>query len=546
MPPIRSTRAAFQRLEARLHLDAGVIDTSFGDDGVAAVPVAVGGAELTDVALTPDGRIVVTGTTSADGTLSVTRFHANGTLDPTFGNGGRATSRIGGDAEVLAAAVQPDHKIVVVGRREQQYFVLRYNTNGKHDRTFGDGGIVRRTFGQNVSEARDVAILDDGSILVAGNARQANGSTAAGVARFEPDGSIDERFGDDGTVVTKFDRLLGDTPSVFVNRVAVRDNLAANDVVLAGRFTTGDFFPDPDDDALAVMRLDSDGSIDQTFSGDGLALADFGGTQEEATGVAIDAQGRPIVAVGGVGVLGALRLRSSGSRDTSFGRNGLARMPDDGLGGDTHDLLIDDARIVLAGKLGVRVPGTAHLARLLEDGGVDTEFGTNGLSANVHFNSGSPVARVVTSPDGTYVVGGTGVPGAPSRQLQLSKVFSKGAPSARVVAAPNLGVPRAGSFVFHVQWRASNGIDTATIGSNDVRVTGLNGYARTAVLASAPLVRAATDVIVRYKVAPPNGTEWTGADNGTYTITALAGAVQGLDGVPSAAAVLGTFRVAIA
>src|SRR5688572_3164280 len=218
MPPIRPARALFQSLESRLHLDAGVLDPAFGDEGVAAIAADTSSARLTDVAITPDGRIVMTGTSRGDGTLNVARFHANGVLDPTFGDGGRATSQIGGDALVLAAAVQPDHKIVVVGQRDEQYFVLRYNTNGKHDRTFGDGGIVRRTFGQNVSEARDVVILDSGSIVVAGNATQANGSTAAGLARFEPDGSIDQRFGENGTVVTKFGPLLGDVPSLFVNR----------------------------------------------------------------------------------------------------------------------------------------------------------------------------------------------------------------------------------------------------------------------------------------------------------------------------------------
>src|SRR5688572_15176462 len=216
MPPTRPSRATLQTLERRALLSAGDIDTSFGDDGVASPALAIE-AELTDVALTPDGRIVVTGTSQSDGTLNVARFHANGALDPTFGSGGRATSQIG-SAQAFAAAVQPDHKIVVVGRRGREYFVLRYNTNGKHDRTFGDGGIVRRTFGQNVSEARDVVILDSGSIVVAGNATQANGSTAAGLARFEPDGSIDQRFGENGTVVTKFGPLLGDVPSLFVNR----------------------------------------------------------------------------------------------------------------------------------------------------------------------------------------------------------------------------------------------------------------------------------------------------------------------------------------
>ena len=539
MAPTPTDFPAVQILESRRLFAAGAIDTSFGDDGVASIRANASEARLTDVAVTPDGRVVVTGTTKSDGTLNVARFRADGSLDPTFGAGGRATSRIG-SAQVRAVAVQPDHKIVVVGSRGQDYFVLRYNTNGKHDRTFGDGGIVRRTFGQAVSEARDVAILDDGSILVAGTARQANGSTAAGVARFESDGSVDERFGDQGTVVTKFGTPLGDAPSVFVNRMAVRDDLVANDIILAGRWSNGALVPDAGDDAVAVMRLQNDGSIDPTFSDDGLALADFGTIEEEATGVAIDAQGRPVMSIAGTDAFGVLRLRATGSRDTTFGKNGLARASS--THGEAFDVLIDeDERIVLTGVIN----GASRLDRLLDTGQLDDDFSVGDSSVPVPFRSRSQPVRVALSPDQTYVVAGTGsIDQAPVR-FELSKFLIDDGPAARVVSAPELRTRTSGSYVFHVLWRETNGINLSTIGSNDVRVTGPNGYARTAVLVSPPTFTDPT-VTARYKVAPPNGTEWTSADNGTYTIHALVGGVLDLQGIPNPAAVLGTFPVNIA
>ena len=469
MPPTPYTAPVLQDLESRRFLSAGAIDISFGNDGLASIRANASDARLSDVAVTPDGRIVVTGTTAADGTLNVARFRVDGSLDPTFGVNGRATSRIG-SAQVRAVAVQPDHRIVAVGSRGQDYFVLRYNTNGKHDRTFGDGGLVRRTFAQAVSEARDVTILDDGSILVAGTARQANGSTAAGVARFKSDGSADDRFGDNGTVVTKFGTLLGDAPSVFVNRMAVRDDLAANDIVLAGRWSNGAIVPDAGDDAVAVMRLQNDGSIDPTFSDDGLALADFGTIDEEATGIAIDPQGRPVMSIAGTDAFGVLRLRASGSRDTTFGKNGLARASS--MHGEAFDVLIDDdERIVLTGVIN----GASRLDRLLDTGQLDDDFTVGDSSVPVPFRSPSQPVRVALSPDQTYVVAGTGsIDQAPVR-FELSKFLTDDGPAARVVSAPELRTPTTGSYVFHVLWRETFGVNVSTIGSNDVRVTGPNG-----------------------------------------------------------------------
>jgi len=118
----------------RLLLAAGLIDISFAN-ALATLTVRTAEAQMTDLAMTPDGRIVATGS-SASGLLTVARFHADGSLDPTFGDNGRATSRIG-EAEVLAAAVQPDHQIVVAGQRDQEFFLLRYRINGKHDRFAG-------------------------------------------------------------------------------------------------------------------------------------------------------------------------------------------------------------------------------------------------------------------------------------------------------------------------------------------------------------------------------------------------------------------------
>jgi uncharacterized delta-60 repeat protein len=536
-PPEHRLVSHFQTLERRVMLNAGALDTAFGDMGLVAIPAAATEARLTDLAVMEDGRFVMTGT-SEGGVLTVMRFHPDGTPDNSFGDGGRAVSQLGGNSQALGVAIQPDNRIIAVGLRGTDYFVLRYQTNGKHDRTFGDGGLVSRTFNVNVSEARGVEVLDDGSIVVAGNARLANGSTAAAVARFDSAGRLDPRFGSNGSVITKFSIPLNNQDSFTVNRLTLAPD---QKLVLAGRYSSGALFPVPGDDALAIMRFNADGTADATFSRDGVSLADFGTTGETASGVAVDNQLRPVVSVRGADAFAAFRVLANGRRDDAFGTNGLARAS--GNAGDAGDVLIDRrGDVVLAGEL----LGQPRLARLTSGGNLDTAFGSQGItSPPVPLVQQARLSRVAESPDNTYVVGGTGNTNSTTgRQLGLAKVFADVRPAA-TLAARTVRTPRIGSYVFVVQWRASGGIDVDTIGGGNLRVTGPGGYSRTASIASIDSRQGPSNIIVRYKVPPPDGITWSAVDNGTYRIAILPGGVQSLDGVAADAGSLGTFVVSV-
>src|SRR5207249_3809438 len=107
-----------------------------------------------------------------------------------------ATSLLGGSAEALAVAIQSDLKTVVVGQRGDKFFVLRYRSDGKHDKTFGNGGLITGRFGETgISRATGVVIDSDGGIVIAGDARGANGTRSVALARFDSDGSVDRTFG---------------------------------------------------------------------------------------------------------------------------------------------------------------------------------------------------------------------------------------------------------------------------------------------------------------------------------------------------------------
>src|SRR5207244_4230455 len=129
----------------------------------------------TALALQPNGKIVVAGyTTDAQGLsdFAVARYNANGSLDTTFDADGIATTHFLRDARAAGVAVQADGKIVVVGATNdgaRSYFaVARYTANGSLDATFGSGGKQTTSSGNNSLAAAGVAVQADGRIVVAG------------------------------------------------------------------------------------------------------------------------------------------------------------------------------------------------------------------------------------------------------------------------------------------------------------------------------------------------------------------------------------------
>src|SRR6267142_2270139 len=131
-----------------------------------------------------------------------------GDLDPSFGSGGIVTTAIGNiDDEVFALAIQPDGKLVTAGYSDngtQNVFALaRYNTDGTLDSTFGTGGIVTTAIGILDDEANSLAIQSDGKLVAAGYSF--NSTTLANhfaLVRYNTDGTLDTTFGTGGIVTT--------------------------------------------------------------------------------------------------------------------------------------------------------------------------------------------------------------------------------------------------------------------------------------------------------------------------------------------------------
>lgn len=280
---------------ARLNAD-GTLDTTFSQDGKALTPVGTSSAESFTVAITSDGGIVSGGRTwTVPGgyfSMALVRYEPNGDLDPGFGDGdGIAITDYGlyADAYVFALAIQPnDQKIVVGGRAAGDMVVNRYMPSGMPDTTFSGDGSIRLDLSETGSTANALAIRPDGRIVAGGYASQ-----MFALAQLTTAGEPDPQFGG------------GDGYSVAEPPGGYRFSwINALDIDSDGRIVAGgevgawepNYFYD-----FAVARFNPKGSFDSSFGGgDGVVIKDVGGSQGEnfMRAMLIDQNGKYLLAGG--------------------------------------------------------------------------------------------------------------------------------------------------------------------------------------------------------------------------------------------------------
>jgi uncharacterized delta-60 repeat protein len=201
----------------------GTLDSSFGTGGMVTTFFGGDGDDGHSIVVQIDGKLVVAGTTNANSPqadFALARYNSNGTLDPGFGTGGKVTTTFNDFDAVGALALQSDGKIVAAGmtvvNMAPNFAVARYNSDGTLDSTFGVGGKVITAFG-GPAQAFGVAIQSDGKIVAAGFAH-VNANFDFALARYNSNGTLDTTFGTGGKKKTAFG-----VPSVAqVNSVTIQ------------------------------------------------------------------------------------------------------------------------------------------------------------------------------------------------------------------------------------------------------------------------------------------------------------------------------------
>ncbi len=319
---------------------------------------------------------------------------APGDLDPSFGTGGTVITSFGGTDVASAVVIQPDGKLVVAGRTNiagnTVFALARYNPNGSLDPAFGTGGLVTTDFG-STDQAFAVALQADGKIVTAGR----RGSDVI-VARYNADGSQDTLFGSNGRVITNF----GAT-ELALALVLQPDGK----IVVAGR--TNKPTPNGNFD-FALARYESTGTVDITFGTAGLVTTDFGGSVDRAFAMALQPDGKLVVAGDSDANFALARYNSDGSLDSSFGAGGKVVTSFGGTDQASAVILQPDGKIVVAGQTDTGVSIDFALARYMPDGSLDGAFGSGGrVTTNFTGTSDDLGSAVALQFDGKIVVGGT-------------------------------------------------------------------------------------------------------------------------------------------
>lgn len=407
---------AIVALPASASAAPGDRDRSFGRDGIVFHDFGRA-VRIEAVAVQPDGRVVIAGTTvrrdpdNHTSRVLVARFRGDGTLDRGFADGGRAIFDLKGNRDFADGLVVRENGRIAVGvgtgsaDRYGQYYsagVLQLRPGGSLDRGFGVRGL--RFLASGIPD--DLALADDGDLVLAATQYfDDEDNSQTDVARLNPDGSPDDSFGERGFV----DNAIGsdfDTDSPLAG-------LAVDGPVTYLATATDRFVESPA--RIEAAALDRSGEPVEGFGGgdcaDAPACYTLAARRVDVSSLAVDGAGRLTIgaSLGRAGSADALRLLPDGNVDTSFGEAGFSAGSPGAARVEVDAVLIESGRALLAGG-----GSLAYTRALTEDGMTDEGWGSGGYSRALA-RRGAKVKAAALAP-GKLVLAGWALPGGRAKR----------------------------------------------------------------------------------------------------------------------------------
>jgi uncharacterized delta-60 repeat protein len=384
----------------------GEIDPSFGNNGF--VEIAIGpylDSKIRDTKLDSEQNIFSVGS-AHNGTFSelfVLKLLPNGSPDNSFSGDGKATiPSFNTNTFGTCLSIDSQNRIVVAGHHYavpyQQVFLARFLSNGTIDNTFGENGTLSIPIGNNNAYCNDVTIDNNDRIVIAGYVNFDNLGEDFFVMRFDNTGNFDTSFGNNGIVGN-----VNDISSGYHPNLAIQED---NKIIVAG---TGGIAGTPH---YCVLRFNTDGSLDSDFNNDGIVTTFIAGEYNSPYGVALRSDGS-IITGGLSGYWQSVDISFSqysdnGDLDTSFGNNGTLTQNVNGGTDQVTDLILQPDEKMLASVATVGPDGTYDyfVIRYNVDGTLDNTFGLSGLVQVEFPNIDARAESLVLQNDGKIVVAG--------------------------------------------------------------------------------------------------------------------------------------------
>ncbi len=404
-------------------LKAGNLDPSFGSNGKTITDFNGANEIAENVFIQADKKIVIAGTSSNDFTL--VKYNSDGSLDTSFGNNGKVTPSLDGTIGIKSTIQQSDGKFVVAGINRGLFFVGRYNLDGSIDTSFGDNGKVTTDFSPGGESAilQDVIQQKDGKIIALG-IQQSGPSVPRSliIIRYNLDGSVDTSFGTDGKITP----LAG---SVNLLKIILQND---------GKFVVSgaEFVPETPGSFPILDRYNSNGTFDVSFQVLGSQGIYNTAIQSDGKIIANDL-GDLTVSPNGTTFKGPgniSRYNVDGTLDNSFGTNGRVAVSGSII---VQTIVQNDGKIIVAGtNQATPLPGQTErptnfaITRYNSNGSIDNTFGDNG-SIISDLGIAVTFGRIKLQSDGSIVlVGGTGLPSDPrNSDFIIARYLSDGKPT---------------------------------------------------------------------------------------------------------------------
>lgn len=378
----------------------GSLDAQFGTAGTAQIPFLTFAADCRAMVLQPDGKIVLGGLYTSGGTanMAFARLKTNGQLDDTqFGTGGKTNVPIGATGVKLATLqMATGGKIIAAGSNANKPAILRLNSNGTTDNTFGVSGLLE--FDGGLAGILDLVVLSNGKMVGCGLADQA-GVKKFAAFRLNANGTPDATFGTAGFSYID----VGEQP--LITRMAVQPD---GKILLTGLiyFNTTKY-------DLVLLRLSANGAPDNTFGTSGkvvTTLSTNNQAYEQGNAIAVQSDGKIVVAArianAGPTVFSVVRYNANGSIDTPFGTSGSTSINFNNSIDEAKAITIQpDGKIVVAGSSVSGSERYVALARLNTNGSLDNTFDSDG-KVTTKLGTKAYGEAIAIQADGKIVVGG--------------------------------------------------------------------------------------------------------------------------------------------
>jgi uncharacterized delta-60 repeat protein len=401
-------------------------DGSFGGFGIVGVPPVSDSDTATGLAFQVDGKIIVSGYCRINGKVDfcVRRFNRDGSLDPSFGSAGLVTTTMGTGFDGASSLVlQPDGKIVVGGScsvgATTQICLARYDTNGTLDSSFGNGGKSFTTLSEFQNDRLySLALLPDGKLIGAGACDMTRGGDLCAM-RFDASGNLDDNFGEvDPYGNSNYAIIYGNTFSragVTASSAFAVATDSQGRIVLSATCNFSDGTPSTRS-MICVARFIQSGQPDNSFGDGGLVTTRLGNTSfdNDASSIAIQSGNR--IVVGGTCLISTnyqsmcmIRYNENGTLDTTFNATGSFIGGAGATFGNNTALIAQlDGKLISAGicdNVGRKV--RFCFQRVTTDGRADESFAQQGFSIDSYgANTDYRLSKAALQPDGKIVAAG--------------------------------------------------------------------------------------------------------------------------------------------